>query len=287
MTRPLDLDRLLAYKVPDARDDYDPRDGIIYALGVGAGLRPDIDETRFLFERHLEVLPTMALVLGTPGFWPMDPQSGLDWPNILHGEQHLRLFQPLDPAGMVHGETRITDVADKGPGKPALIRATKILRTLGGTLIGEATETWVARGAGGFGGERDLPGEALPPVPDRTPDLAITLPTSVVQAATYRLSGDRNPLHIDSQAARQAGYDRPILHGLSTMGVIARALIHACAGGEARALSEIALRFTAPVYPGDTLATHIWQQGDRVRFRTSANERGVVVADNGNALLVG
>ncbi|MDK2757166.1 MAG: MaoC family dehydratase N-terminal domain-containing protein [Blastomonas fulva] len=287
MTRPLDLDRLLAYKVPDARDDYDPRDAIIYALGVGAGLRPDIDETRFLFERHLEVLPTMALVLGTPGFWPMDPQSGLDWPNILHGEQHLRLFQPLDPAGMVHGETRITDVADKGLGKAALIRATKTLRTLGGTLIAEATETWVARGAGGFGGERDLPGEALPPVPDRTPDLAITLPTSVVQAATYRLSGDRNPLHIDSQSARQAGYDRPILHGLSTMGVIARALIHACAGGEARALSEIALRFTAPVYPGDTLATHIWQQGDRVRFRTSANERGVVVADNGNALLVG
>ena len=87
MTRPLDLDRLLAYKVPDARDDYDPRDAIIYALGVGAGLRPDIDESRFLFERYLEVLPTMALVLGTPGFWPMDPQSGLDWLNILHGEQ--------------------------------------------------------------------------------------------------------------------------------------------------------------------------------------------------------
>jgi acyl dehydratase len=286
VTTPLDVKKLQSYAIPDSRDDYDPRDVIIYALGVGAGLSPEIDETRYLYERQLQVLPTMALVLGTPGFWPMDPKTGLDWLNILHGEQRLKLFQPLDPAGMVLGETQIADLADKGPGKAAMIRAVKTVKTLGGTLIAEAVETWVARGAGGFGGEPNLPGAPLPPVPTRDPDFAISLPTSLAQAATYRLSGDRNPLHIDAATAQQAGFDRPILHGLSTMGVIARALIHACADGDASRLTEIALRFTAPVYPGETICTYIWQEADTLHFRATAVERGIVVTDNGIATIV-
>lgn len=280
---PLDRETLLAYAIPVARDDYDPRDVILYALGVGAGLSAEIDETDFLFERRLQALPTMALVLGTPGFWPMDPKSGLDWPNILHGEQRLKLFAPLDPDGTLIGETRVTDLADKGPGMAALVRAAKQVRTPGGTLVAEASETWVVRGAGGFGGARDLPGDSLPPVPQRDPDYEIVLPTSRAQAATYRLSGDRNPLHIDPATARAAGLDRPILHGLSTMGVVARALIHACCAGNAAALREIALRFTAPVYPGETIRTQIWQDGPALHFRADVVERDVRVIDNGLA----
>lgn len=283
---PLDPETLLSYAIPDARDDYDPRDVIIYALGVGAGLSSDVDETHFLYERGLQALPTMALVLGTAGFWPMDPKSGLDWISILHGEQRLTLHQPLDPAGIMLGTTRVADLADKGPGKAAMIRAVKTLKNPGGELVAEATETWVVRGGGGFGGARDLPGEALPPVPSRDPDYAVPLPTSRAQAATYRLSGDRNPLHIDPVTARRAGHERPILHGLSTMGVIARAVIHACAEGDAERLREIALRFTAPVFPGDTIETHIWLEAGRLHFRAMAVERGVVVADNGVATMV-
>ena len=282
MSAPLDVARLRAYAIPDARDDYDPRDAIVYALGVGAGLSPEIDELRFLYERELQVLPTMALVLGTPGFWPMDPASGLDWLQILHGEQRLTLHRPLDPAGTLTGETRVTDIADKGPGKPALVRAVKQLRTPGGTLVAEAVETWVVRGAGGFGGARELPGEALVPVPDRAPDYAITLPTALTQASVYRLSGDRNPLHIDPAMAKRAGFDRPILHGLATLGVTARALIHAACGGDAARLGSIAARFTAPAYPGETIATEIWE-GDELHFRATVVERGVTVIDNGIA----
>ena len=282
MSAPLDVARLRAYAIPDARDDYDPRDVIVYALGAGVGLSPDIDELRFLYERDLLVLPTMALVLGTPGFWPMDPASGLDWLQILHGEQRLTLHRPLDPADTLIGETRVTEIADKGPGKPALVRAVKQLRTPGGTLVAEATETWVVRGAGGFGGERELPGEALPPVPDRAPDYNLTLPTALTQAATYRLSGDRNPLHIDPAMAKRAGFDRPILHGLATLGVAARAVIHAACGGDAARLSSIAARFTAPVYPGETIATEIWE-GETLHFRATVIERGVTVIDNGIA----
>jgi acyl dehydratase len=280
---PLNRDKLLDYSIPNARDEYDPRDVIIYALGVGAGLSRDVDETQFLYERGLQALPTMALVLGTAGFWPMDPKSGLDWLNMLHGEQRLTLFQPLDPDGIMLGETRITDLADKGQGKSAMIRAVKTLKNPGGELVAEATETWVVQGAGGFGGARDLPGEVLPPIPSRPPDFAVCLPTSLAQAAIYRLSGDRNPLHIDPITARRAGHARPILHGLSTMAVIARALIHACADGDAEQLRDIALRFTAPVFPGDTLETHIWQEADRLHFRATATERNIVVADHGMA----
>jgi acyl dehydratase len=283
MTAPLDAQKLRAYAIPSSRDAYDPRDGILYALGVGAGLNPDIDELGFLYERQLQIIPTMALVLGTAGFWPMDPGSGLDWINILHGEQRLALYRPLDIADTLIGETRVTDLADKGPGKAAMVRAVKQLKSLGGTLVAEASETWVVRGAGGFGGARDLPGEALSPVPERAPDFELTLPTSSTQAAIYRLSGDRNPLHMDARVARQAGLDRPILHGLSTMGVAARALVHTACAGDATQLSAIAARFTAPVYPGDTIRTEIWQSGSDLHYRATVPARGVIVIDNGTA----
>ncbi|WP_417622331.1 MaoC/PaaZ C-terminal domain-containing protein [Parasphingorhabdus sp.] len=283
MTNILNVDKLLAYDIPQARDDYDPRDAILYALGVGTGLSDQIDETSLLFERDLQVLPTMALVLGTPGFWPMDPGSGLDWRNILHGEQRLKIFDPLDPFGTMIGETRVTDIADKGQGNAALVRAVKELRTQSGLLVAQASETWLVRGAGGFGGERNLPGDPLPPVPDRAPDFEVVLPTSLSQAATYRLSGDRNPLHIDPDIAKNAGFDRPILHGLSTMGLVARAVVHACCGGTAKNLREIGVRFTSPVYPGDTIRTHIWQDNDIIQFRAEVIERKQPLIENGLA----
>lgn len=285
MTAPLNAESLLSYEIPTTRDDYDPRDVILYALGVGAGLSPEIDETTFLFERELQVLPTMALVLGTPGFWPMDPKSGLDWLNILHGEQRLKLIEPLDASGALIGEARVTDIADKGPGKSALIQVRKDIKTPGGRLIAETSEIWVVRGAGGFGGRPNLTETPLPPIPVRDPDFEVALPTSIAQAATYRLSGDRNPLHIDPLTARKAGLDKPILHGLSTKGVVARALIHACCNGAAHRLREIAVRFTAPVFPGDTIRTLIWQDGDALYFCADAVERGIRVIDNGTAMI--
>lgn len=283
MTRPLDVKKLLSYTIPETRDEYDPRDVILYALGVGAGLRSDIDETSLLFERDLQPLPTMALVLGSPGFWAMDPASGLEWLSILHGEQRLKIHEPFDTAGTLIGKIAVTDVADKGPGKPALVRARKELRTLSGLLVAETSETWFVQGAGGFGGERSLPPEPQFPIPDRDPDYAIDLPTTPAQAAVYRLSGDRNPLHIDRATAAQAGFDQPILHGLATMGIVGRALIHAACGGVASALREMNVRFTAPVFPGDSIRTHIWRDGEHLHFRAFRNDTQRCVIDNGFA----
>ena len=286
MTAPLDTEKLLSYSIPQTHDDYDPRDAIIYALGVGAGLTSEIDETSLIFERGLQVLPTMALVLGTPGFWAMDPATGLDWLSILHGEQRLKIHAPLETAGTLIGSTKVTDIADKGPGKPALIRAKKEVRTLSGLLVAETSEIWFIQGAGGFGGERSLPAEPQFPIPDRDPDLEVVLPTCLAQAAIYRLSGDRNPLHIDPETAASVGFDRPILHGLGTMGIVARALIHGACGGVAASLREMNVRFTAPVYPGDDIHTHIWQDGDTLHFPAFRNGTQERVIDNGFARVV-
>jgi acyl dehydratase len=286
MTAPLDLARLLAYAIPDVQDDYGPTDTILYALGTGAGLSHDVDELPFLFERALIALPTMALVLGARGFWPMDEGTGLDWFNILHGDQRLTLLRPLKVADRLTGRTRITAIADKGAGKPALIRAIRDIRDGSGALVAQAEETWVVRGAGGFGGKRNLPDDGpLGTIPDTAPDASINLPTSIGQASLYRLTGDRNPLHIDPAIAKQAGFDRPILHGLSTMGLVGRALIHGCCAGDPRRISSMHLRFTAPVLPGDTIRTDIWQDQDVLRFRATAMERNIMVIDGGEATL--
>lgn len=280
----LDIDKLRAYRLPDYRESYDRRDTILYALGVGAGLFDAVDELDYLYERDLKALPTMALVLGTPGFWAMDPAAGLDWRHILHGEESLVLHRPIEAEGELIGRCWIEDIADKGPGKPVMIRSRRTLSTLTGILIAEMTELWILRGAGGFGGARDLPGDILPPVPDCPPTCRIELPTTRNQALLYRLSGDRNPLHVDPELARSVGFDGPILHGLSTMGVIGRALTHMCADGDAHRLRSMRLRFTAPVIPGDVIATEIWTDGDgTARFRASVPARAIVVADGGAA----
>lgn len=281
----LDVARLQAYTVPVTRDRYDPRDAILYALGTGAGLSDTVDELDFVFERRFKVLPTLALVLGTPGFWLMDPKAGLDWPRVLHGEQSLRLFSPLEPQGELIGETRIGEIADKGPGKPAMFRAYRTLSTPSGRRVAELSELWVLREAGGFGGERNLPATVPVTIPDRPADAHIDLPTSVQQAMIYRLSGDRNPLHVEPETARIGGFDRPILHGLSTMGLVGRALVHLCCGGDPARLSKLAVRFTAPVYPGETIRTEVWQEGREIRFRAFAKEREVVVIDGGEATI--
>src|SRR3546814_14424803 len=89
------------------------------------------------------------------------------------------------------------------------------------------------------------------------------LPTVRNQAMLYRLSGDRNPLHIDPETAKLGGFDRPILHGLATMGLIGRALVHLCCAGNPERLTGMRLRFTAPVVPGEIIRTEVWRSEER------------------------
>jgi acyl dehydratase len=120
-------------------------------------------------------------------------------------------------------------------------------------------------------------------MPDMPPPFSLDLPTSRQQAMVYRLSGDRNPLHVEPATARLAGFDQPILHGLSTLGLVARALIHLHCGSDPRRLSSISARFTAPVVPGETVRTQSWQEGNHIRFSAISIDSDTVVIDGGTA----
>jgi acyl dehydratase len=120
-------------------------------------------------------------------------------------------------------------------------------------------------------------------VPETTPDSHLDLKTYPNSALIYRLSGDLNPLHADPKAAAAGGFARPILHGLCTFGVAGFALVKACCAGDPARLKSMAVRFSAPVYPGETVRTEMWRNGDRVSFRARVLERDVVVLNNGLA----
>lgn len=279
MSQPVKIEKLLAYRVPEIRQVYGPKDVILYALGVGAGLA-DFEELSFVYESGLVTLPTMALVLGSPGFWAMDPETGIDPACVLHGEQSVRLHRPLDVQGEVIGRTTIETVSDKGAGRPALLQIHRELADARSCeAIATLDEVWVLQGAGGFGGTNSPVGGTAPDLPQRAADGSLLLPTAINQALIYRLSGDYNPLHVDPHAAAKAGLPRPILHGLATAGVVGRALVRLCCGNDPARISALRFRFTAPVWPGDAILTETWASGDGSHlFRASVPERGLVVS---------
>lgn len=285
---PLDPDTLLNWPFPEIEHSYTARDTMLYALGVGCGHDPlDAGDLRHVYEDGLLALPTMAVVLGHPGFWLKHPGTGIDWRQTLHGEQGLVLHRTLPVAGTVVGRTRITGLVDKGPGKAALLFSERTVADgASGDLLCTVTSTTFLRGEGGFGGPAG-PVPAPHPTPEGEPELMADLPTLPQAALIYRLSGDDNPLHADPAIAAAAGFPRPILHGLATYGVAGRAILRACCGGDPARLKRLDVRFSAPVFPGETIRTEIWRDGPVVSFRCRVVERDAVVLSNGLAEIDG
>lgn len=283
---PLDYDKIRNRRFADVVHTYTERDTILYALGLGYGHDPlDTDQLRFVYEDRLRCAPTMPVILGYPGFWMKEPDAGIDWVRVVHGEQSLVLHAAIPVAGTVVGRTKVKAVVDKGRDKGALvIQERTVTDQATGRLLATLEQVTFCRGDGGFGGGDDPPPPA-PPMPTTPPELVRDLPTIGQAALLYRLSADPNPLHADPSVARAAGFQAPILHGLCTFGAAGHALLGALCGYEPGRLSALSARFSAPVYPGETLRTEIWQQGDDVRFRTRARERDVVVLDHGRARL--
>ncbi|HXF90025.1 MAG TPA: MaoC/PaaZ C-terminal domain-containing protein [Xanthobacteraceae bacterium] len=281
---PIDYDKLLALKIPEVEHSYTDKDTILYALGVGLGYDPlDAEQLAFVYEKNLKVLPTFATVLGYPGFWIKNLDTGIDWVRILNAEQGVTIHRPFAQQGTVIGRTTILDVIDKGADKGALIYSErKVSDKASGALLATVTQTTFARGDGGFGGlKRDSPPPH--PLPGRKPDLVCDLPTRPEMALIYRLSGDRNPLHVDPDVAKAAGFERPILHGLATFGVVGHAVLKSICGYDPARLVAFGGRFSAPVFPGETIRTEIWRDGAVVSFRALVAERNAVVMNNGRA----
>ncbi|MCW5653325.1 MaoC family dehydratase [Hydrogenophaga sp.] len=275
-------DHLMALDFPAREFRYGERDTLLYALGVGMGQDMPTD-LPFVFEQGLQVLPTQATVMAWEDTW--QEATGMDLTKIVHGEQRVTLHRPLTVAGHVRAKLRIVDAFDKGPGRGAVLLArTDIHDAVDAAPVATLLSTIFARGDGGFGGPTGR-GPAPHHVPERAPDGEVALRTRPEQALIYRLSGDRNPLHVDPAFARRAGFERPILHGLCSYGVAAVSVVRGACGMRADRITHFEARFTAPVFPGETLSTAYWVDGDTVSFRTRVVERGVVALDHGKAVL--
>lgn len=282
---PLEYDKLLSTVELDLPFSYTDADTILYALAIGMGRDPvDRREPPYVYEQGepLRTVPTLATVL-VPDMFPTG--LGWDYSQILHSEQRLTLYRPLPPAADLKINKRVVDAFDRGPklGALVLLEAEGRLES-DDTVLFTMGCTIVARGDGGFGGPR---GKGIPPhrVPRREPDLSCDIDTRKDQALLYRLTGDRNPLHADPAQARAVGYDRPILHGLCTFGVACNAILQTICEYDYTLIEQFDARFSAPVMPGDTITTDMWQDGNVISFSCMVRERDQVVLRNGKCTL--
>jgi acyl dehydratase len=258
--------------------EYTWRDVVLYALGVGA----TAEELSLVYENApggLKVLPSFCVVPAVRAF----PNFGddIDWSLMLHGEHTIRLSRPMPTEGKLIQTGVITDIFDKGKG--AVFHAKITGETEDGRHLYDADWAIFYLGAGGFGGDPGPKATPIMPPENVAPDFSFTCKVAENQAALYRLSGDRNPLHIDPAAAKRGGFDRPILHGLCTYGIATRALVNGPLAGDVSRLKEFKARFTSSVYPGDTLTTEGWKSEDGyiVQARTKNN----IVLSNAVALI--
>lgn len=283
----MNLARLLAKQFAPSAQRISPQDCILYALGIGVGAAPgDRKHLQFTYEEGLKVFPSMVNVISHPGAWLKEPELGVDWVKILHGEQSFTIHRPLEPGNTYVGSYRISGVIDKGAGKGAMLYLEKQLREKDREeVVSTVTSTYVLRGDGGCGSTISN----APPIhsiPERPADFQCSVETLPQAALIYRLSGDYNPIHADPELAKKAGFERPILHGLCSFGVATRAILETCCDSRPERLRAMQLRFSAPVYPGETVVTEIWRDGEMFSFRSRVAERDVVVLNNGRAEVV-
>lgn len=266
----------------DVHHRYGARDSMLYALGIGMGADPqDLEQLRFVYEKGLCAVPTMALVLGCPGFWMRAPDTGLDWKNILHVAQSLTLHRALAPGGEVVGKTVIESIVDKRSKGALLTTRHEVFDAATSAPIASARATMLCRSDGSLGGG-DAADPPARPLPKGPPDLTCELPSFRQSALIYRLSGDDNPLHADIAVAQSAGFERPILHGLCTFGMAGHAALRVLCAYDPARLKHVKLRFSAPFFPGETLKTSFWKDGvGRARFQCHSVERGVLVINHG------
>jgi len=284
----IDVNQVLGYEFPLKQFRYDQRDVCLYALGVGAGEDPmNREELPFVYEfsPRFTPLPTLAVTFPFDAIGTITSVPGMRFNPmmLLHGEQKLELLRPLPLQATLTNRAVITAVYDKGSGAVIVIEATS-LNEQGEPLCRNTSHIFI-RGLGGFGGERGPSGAKNVP-PDRAPDAVVHQKTRENQALLYRLAGDPNPLHADPDMAALGNFPRPILHGLCTFGFAGRAVLSQFAGNDPKRMQSLECRFTRHVFPGETLATEMWQvAAGQVLFQVRVVERNEIVLANAAAVI--
>jgi acyl dehydratase len=284
---PINYDELMALKNLDQRFAYDDREVMLYACGIGMGADPmDERELAFVNEasaipRPLKIVPTFASVAA----WGAGPgEMNLNRLMVVDGERDITFHRPLQASAKLRVDSRVLAVFDKGSDKGAVIRHQSVLKNEQGEELATLVASRFARGDGGFGG----PSEGQPEphkVPARAPDKSLDIPTRPDQALIYRLCGDRNPLHSDPEFARRAGFPRPILHGMCTFGITCRGILQSYADYDPAAFRQHTARFSAPVFPGETVTLDMWKDGGVISFEARVKARDATVIRNGKAVL--
>jgi len=258
------------------------KDALLYAVGIGAGQ----SELEFTTENSTDVTqvvyPTFAVVAGSgtasPGASAMSQIGTFNFALLVHGSQAITLHRPIPVEAQATTQDKIVAMYDKG--KAAVVVTESEVKLASGEPLWTTRSSAFIRGEGGWGGDRGPSGPQNEPPAGATPDHEITLQTSPDQAFVYRLSGDRNPLHVDPKFAAMGGFDRPILHGLCTYGFTGRALFGAWCNSDVTKFHHIEGRFSSPVLPGEALTIRTWKTGDgEAVFTTSVGDR--VVIDQG------
>ena len=280
----IDYEKIMSLETKNQEFSYSDKETMLYGLGIGFGKDPlNDEELKFVYERDLKTVPSMATVVSW-GAGNMR-ESGINYLLVLHGEQRLKMHEPLPHSADILVDSSVKGVFDKGKEKGALIiTETDIKLKENENLLCTLSSTTFARGDGGFGGPSDgAPEPHL--IPERKSDDEFSADTEPNQALIYRLSGDRNPLHSDPEIAKAAGFDVPILHGLCTYGTACRTIISNVCDYDSTLIEEFNVRFSSPVYPGEKISTEIWKDDNVISFRCWVRDRNVMVLNNGKCVL--
>jgi acyl dehydratase len=279
---PINLDEAIGAELPAVEFSWSSSDVQLYHLGLGAGADPlDERELRYLTDGTPQVLPTFGNVAQsfhmTEAPTVKFPGIDIELSRVLHASEAITVPGPIPAAGTGRAVTRFTEIWDKG--KAAVIWSETTVTTPDGAPLWTQKRSIFARGEGGFGGERGPSTSAEPP--DRAPDAELSIPTLPQQALLYRLCGDRNPLHSDPEFASAAGFPKPILHGLCTYGIGAKALVDEFLDGDVSRVGSYGARFAGVLYPGETLKARVWKDGDTLLAVLTAPSRDDAVVLSG------
>jgi acyl dehydratase len=276
---PIDPQKARGAKLGDGETFYTRDQVILYHLGVGAGVpATNPKELEYTYEKNLKVLPSFAVIpaFGSMGGIASVPGMQFNLAMLLHGEQEVILHKPLPPAQKLKTSGHIPEIYDKG--KAALVIMEAVARDESGDKLFTNRFSLFIRGEGGFGGDS---GPKVGNVaPERKPDGVITRTTLPQQALIYRLSGDKNPLHADPDFAKMGGFDKPIIHGLCSYGVVCKAIVDKVLGGDVTKVARYQARFAGVGFPGETYLTSYWKEGDKILIQAKSKERDAIIISN-------
>jgi len=276
---PIDPKQALGAELGEGRYSYTKDQVILYHLGVGAGNPPtDKNELEYCYEKNLKVLPSYGVIptFGAMGGLGSVPGLKFNFALLLHGEQDLVIHQPIPPEAAVRNRAKVAELWDKGKACLCVLQVDTSDES-GRPLFTNRFGLFL-RGEGGFGGEPGPKAGNVPP--ERAPDGVLESRSLPQQALLYRLSGDKNPLHADPEFAKLGGFDRPIIHGLCSYGIVCKAVVDGVLGGDVAKVARYQARFAGVAFPGETYQVSWWREGKQILIQAKSKERDAAIISN-------